>query len=182
VEFSIKQSSPEKQRSGCVVIGVYEGGKLSTAAQLLDKAAAHHLSDLIARGDMNGKVGSLLMLHHVANIVAERVLMVGLGKANEFAAKQLLDVLRATLGALQKTACKDAALYLTDLPVKGRDEAWKIMQTGADRCRIRLPVRPTQEQTCRCVDSAQNPAGLCRQTRQLLLKQRSAKPLLSHTA
>lgn len=128
MEFSIKQSSPEKQRSGCVVVGVYEGGKLSTAAQLLDKAAAHHLSDLIARGDMNGKVGSTMMLHHVANIVAERVLMVGLGKANEFSAKQLLDVLRATLGTLQKTACKDAALYLTDLPVKGRDEAWKTMQ------------------------------------------------------
>jgi len=128
VEFSIKQSSPEKQRSGCVVIGVYEGGKLSTAAQLLDKAAAHHLSDLISRGDMKGKAGSTLMLHHVGNIAAERVLMVGLGKANEFAAKQFLDVLRAALGALQKTACKDAALYLIDLPVKGRDEAWKVMQ------------------------------------------------------
>jgi leucyl aminopeptidase len=129
VEFSIKQSSPEKQRSGCVVIGVYEGGKLSTAAQLLDKAAAHHLSGLVSRGDMKGKVGSTLMLHHVANIAAERVLMVGLGKANEFAAKQFLDMLRATVGALQKTACKDAVLYLTDLPVKGRDEAWNIMQT-----------------------------------------------------
>jgi leucyl aminopeptidase len=129
VEFSIKQSSPEKQRSGCVVIGVYEGGKLSAAAQLLDKAASHHLRDFISRGDMNGKVGSTLMLHHVANIAAERVLMVGLGKANEFAAKQLLDVLRSALGALQKTACKEVALYLTDLPVKDREEPWKIMQT-----------------------------------------------------
>ncbi len=129
MEFSIKQSSPEKQRSDCVVVGVYESGKLSAAAQMLDKAAAHHLSDLIARGDMNGKVGSTLMLHHVTNIIAERVLLVGLGKTNEFATKQFLDVVRATFGALQKTACKDAALYLTDLSVKGRDEAWKIMQT-----------------------------------------------------
>jgi leucyl aminopeptidase len=129
VEFSIKQSSPEKQRSGCLVIGVYEGGKLSTAAQLLDKAASRHLRGFISRGDMNGKVGSTLMLHHVADIAAERVLMVGLGKADEFAAKQFIDVLRAALGALQKTACKDAALYLTDLPVKDRDEAWNIMQT-----------------------------------------------------
>ena len=129
MEFSIKQSGPEKQRSGCVVVGVYESGKLSTPGQLLDKAAGHHLSDLIARGDMNGKVGSTLMLHHVANIVADRVLMVGLGKANEFSSKQFVEVLRAALGALQKTACKDTALYLTDLPVKGRDEIWKIMQT-----------------------------------------------------
>lgn len=129
MEFSIKQGSPDKQRSDCVVVGVYEGGKLSAAAQLLDKAAAHQLSDLIARGDMNGKVGSTLILHHISGIVAQRVMMVGLGKANEFATKQLLDVVRASLGAVQKTACKDVALYLTDLPVKGRDDAWKILQT-----------------------------------------------------
>ena len=129
MEFSIKQSSPENQRSGCVVVGVYEGGKLSAAAQLLDKASEHHLSDLIARGDMNGKINTTLMLHHVTHIAAERVLMVGLGKANEFSAKQLIDVLQATFRALQKTACKDSALYLIDLPVKGRDESWKIMQT-----------------------------------------------------
>ncbi len=129
MEFSIKQSSPEKQHSGCVVVGVYENGKLSAPAQLLDKTAAHQLSDLVARGDMNGKVGSTLMLHHVANIAADRVMLVGLGKANEFASKQFLDVLRSTMGALHKTACKDAALYLTDLPVKGRDEAWNVMQT-----------------------------------------------------
>jgi len=128
VEFSIKQSSPEKQRSGCVVVGVYEGGKLSAAAQLLDKAASHHLRTLISRGDMNGRAGSTLMLHHITDIAAERVLMVGLGKAEEFAAKQFLDVLHAALGALQKTACKDAVLYFTDLTVNGRDEPWKIMQ------------------------------------------------------
>lgn len=128
MEFSIKQSSPEKQESDCVIIGVYEDGKLSAAAQLLDKAAAHQLSDLIKRGDMKGKLGSTLMLHHVPHIVADRVLMVGLGKTNEFSSKQFLDVLRASLGTLQKTVCKNAALYFTDLPVKGRDESWKIMQ------------------------------------------------------
>ncbi len=154
MEFSIKQSSPEKQRSGCVVIGVYEGGKLSTAAQLVDKAAARHLSGLVSRGDMNGKVGSTLILHHVANISAERVLMVGLGKADEFAAKQFIDVLRAAFGTLQKTACKDAALYLTDLPVKGRDEAWNIMQTvlvaaeSGYRC-DQLKSKPAQASTLR---------------------------------
>jgi len=129
VEFSIKQSSPEKQRSGCAVIGVYEGGKLSDAAQILDKAVSHQLSDLIARGDMNCKIGSALMLHHASNVVADRVLLVGLGKAGEFAARQFLDVLNATFSALQKSASKDAALYLTDLHVKGRDHAWKIKQT-----------------------------------------------------
>ncbi len=129
MEFSIKQSGPEKQRSGCVIVGVHEGGKLSTAGQQLDKATGHRLSDFIARGDMDGKPGSTLMLHHVENIAAERILLVGLGKAAEFTAKPFLDALRAIFGALQKTASKDAALYLIDFAVKGRDEAWKIKQT-----------------------------------------------------
>jgi len=128
VEFSIKQGSPEKLKSGSIVVGVYEGGKLSVPAQTLDKAAEHRLSDVIANGDMNGKAGSTLMLHHVPGIAAERVLLVGLGKAADFAAKPYLDALRAVFAVLQKTSGKDAALFLTDLAVKDRDESWKIKQ------------------------------------------------------
>ncbi len=129
MEFSIKQGSPEKLKSGCIVVGVYEGGKLSAAAQILDKAADHHLSDIIARGDMNGKAGSTLILHHVAGVIAERILLIGLGKIAEFADKSYLDALRATIAALHKTASKDAALFLTDLELKERDKSWKIKQT-----------------------------------------------------
>jgi len=127
VEFSIKQSSSEKQRSGCVVVGVYEGGKLSPAAQALDKAAAHHLSDLIARGDMNGKSASTLLLHKLPGIAAERVLLVGLGKASELDNKTSVDILRAAFAALNATATKDAALYIIDEGV-GKDAAWVIKQ------------------------------------------------------
>ncbi|MDH4234596.1 MAG: leucyl aminopeptidase, partial [Gallionella sp.] len=127
MEFSIKQGSPEKQRSGCVVVGIYEGGKLSAAAQLLDKSAAHHLSDLIARGDMSGKAGSTLMLHKVSGVAAERVLLAGLGKASELTSKISVDILRAVFSALKNTSAKDAALYLIDEGV-GRDATWAIRQ------------------------------------------------------
>ncbi|MDD4964831.1 MAG: leucyl aminopeptidase [Gallionella sp.] len=128
MEFSIKQSSSDKQRTGCVVVGVYANGKLSAAAQILDVAMQHQLSDLIARGDMEGKVGQTLLLPHVAGCVAERVLLVGLGKSSAFAATQFVDVLRAVFAVLHKSNCKEAALYLTDLAVSDRDEAWKITQ------------------------------------------------------
>ena len=81
MEFSIKQSSPEKQHSGCVVVGIFEGGKLSTAGQALDKAAKHALGDVVARGDMTGKAASTLLLHKLPGVAAERVLLFGLGKA-----------------------------------------------------------------------------------------------------
>jgi leucyl aminopeptidase len=127
VEFSIKQGNPEKLRSGCVVVGVYEGGKLSAAAQFLDKAAKHVLSDMIAFGDMSGKCASTLLLHKLPGIAAERVLLVGLGKASELNNKNSVDILRAAFSGLNGTPAKDAALYLIDEGV-GRDAAWVIRQ------------------------------------------------------
>ena len=127
MEFSIKQSSPEKLKSACLVVGVFEGGKLSPAAQVLDKAAEHALSDVIARGDMSGKAASTLLLHKLPGIAAERVLLVGLGKASELNNKTSLDIIDATFKALHATPAKDAALYITDEGV-GKDAAWVIKQ------------------------------------------------------
>ncbi len=128
MEFSIKQSSPDNQRSACLVLGVFEGGQLSPAAHILDQVVNHQLSDLIARGDMTGKVSSTVILHTLPGVAAERVLLIGLGKPEELNAKQFIDIVRTTFAALQKTICKDAALYFTDLAVKDRDESWKINQ------------------------------------------------------
>ncbi|MDD5180596.1 MAG: leucyl aminopeptidase, partial [Gallionellaceae bacterium] len=128
MEFSIKPGSPEKQHSGCAVAGVFEDGKLAGAAQVLDKAAKHYLSDIIARGDMSGKLATTLLLHKVPNIASERVLLVGLGKSTEFNAKQFLEAVRAALRGVQATGAKDATLYLTELPVAGRDSAWCMVQ------------------------------------------------------
>jgi len=140
VEFSIKQGSPEKLKVGCVVVGVFEGGKLSTAAQIIDKATKHALSDLIARGDMSGKSSSTLLLHRLPGVAAERVLLVGLGKASELNSKTSVEILRATFAALNATAAKDAVLYIADEGIgngaaasthrQARDsgQAWAIRQ------------------------------------------------------
>ena len=127
MEFSIKQSIPEKQQSGCVVVGIYLGGKLSAAAQLLNKASKNTLSEFIKRGDMNGKLASTLLLHKLPGITAERVLLVGLGKASEASYKTSIAVLRATYSAINGTPAKTAALYLVEEGL-GKDAAWAIKQ------------------------------------------------------
>ena len=132
LEFSIKQGAPDKQRCACVVVGVHEGGKLSGAAKILDVASKHTLSDLIARGDMSGKVASTLMLHNVPNTACERVLLVGLGKLNDPDTNNSnnsasLKILRSAFAALNATPAKDAMLYLIDEAV-GKDAAWVINQ------------------------------------------------------
>ena len=128
MEFSIKSGSPEKQRSACVVAGVFESRKLTTPAQAIDQVSGGHLADILRRGDMEGKLGSALLLHNVPGIPADRVLLVGCGKERDFREKAYREAVRSAIRALGETGSLDATLYLTELPVKKRDALWRIAQ------------------------------------------------------
>ena len=128
MEFSIKSAALDKQRSDCVVLGVFETRKPSAGAAALDRLANGYLSEIIRRGDMQGKLGSTLLLHKVPNTSFERVLLVGLGPESDFRDKEYRDACRAAMRALNETGAGDAISCLSELPVKKRDCAWKIMQ------------------------------------------------------
>jgi leucyl aminopeptidase len=129
VEFSIKSGSPEKQRSACVVVGVFESRKLTLPAELLDKAGGGYIGDIIRRGDMEGKSGTTLLLHNVPGTLCDRVLLVGLGKEKDFREKEFGQAIRTAVKTLNETGAFDASIFLTELAVKKRDVAWRIRQT-----------------------------------------------------
>ena len=129
MEFSIKTGGLEKQRSACVVVGVFTPRKLSPAASLIDRISGGYLSGITRRGDMQGKPGSTLLLHNVPRIDGERVLLVGLGREQEFKEQQYREAVRAAVKALNETGVPEGVLGLAELPVKKRDIAWKILQT-----------------------------------------------------
>jgi leucyl aminopeptidase len=128
VEFSIKSGAPEKQRSACVVVGVFESRKLSAAAESIDRASNGHLAEIVRRGDMEGKLGATLLLHNVPNVLGDRVLLVGLGREREFRDKEYRDACRAAVRTLNDTGAMEAVVFLTELPVRRRSSAWKIAQ------------------------------------------------------
>ncbi len=130
MEFSIKRTSPEKQRSACVVVGVFESRKLTGAAALIDEAANHYLSDIVRRGDMDGKAGSTRLLHDVPSTRCDRVLLVGLGKEKEFGDKEYGAAIRSAFKALNETGAADGTLFLTETGVKKRSLAWRIRQAA----------------------------------------------------
>src|SRR5687768_6081117 len=99
MEFSIKTGSPGKQRTGCVVVGAFEGRKLATGASAIDSASGGYLTDVLARGDHEGKLGTTLMLHDVPKVAAERVLVVGLGREREFVESSYRVALAAVMKA-----------------------------------------------------------------------------------
>ena len=130
MEFSIKTGNPEKQRSACVVVGVFEPRKLTPPAELLDNAANHYISEIVRRGDMDGKAGSTLLLHDAPSTLCGRVLLVGLGKEKEFREKEYCSAIRSAVKALAETGATDGTLFLTETPVKKRSLAWRVRQAA----------------------------------------------------
>ena len=128
LEFSIKSGAPEKQRTACVAVGVFEGRKLSAPAVDIDRASDGYLSDILRGGDMEGKSGATLLLHQVPNILADRVLLVGLGKERDFHEKAYRDAVATAVKTLRDTGSMEAVITLSEIPVRKRDVTWNIEQ------------------------------------------------------
>lgn len=128
MEFSVKSGSPEKQRSACIVVGVFEPRRLTSVAEQLDEISEGYISNLLRRGDLEGKPGQMLLLHHVPNILSERVLLVGCGKERELDERQYKQIISKTIKTLNETGSMEAVCFLTELHVKSRDTYWKVRQ------------------------------------------------------
>ncbi len=128
MEFSVKSGSPEKQRSACIVVGVYEPRRLSPVAEQLDQISEGYISNLLRRGDLEGKPGQVLLLHHVPNVLSERVLLVGCGKERELNERQYRQIIKKTIDTLNETGSMESVCFLTEMHVKGRDTYWKVRQ------------------------------------------------------
>ena len=128
MEFSIKAGTPEKQKTGCVVVGIFEPRRLSDAASALDRAAQGRIKAIVRQGDFEGKLNSTLLLPAIEGVAARRVLLLGLGKPADFGARQLRDAVRAAVRALGESGTEDALFYVAELNVQGRNAGWNALQ------------------------------------------------------
>jgi len=111
-------------KSGCIAVGIHEGGVLTPEAKALDAVEA--ISRAVASGDITGKTGSTLMLRQLAGVAAERVLLVGLGKAGSLADKAFKQGVGAALNHFARIGARDAVLALPLEQVEGRDIHWVL--------------------------------------------------------
>ena len=128
MHYSVAYGSPDKQKTGCVIAGIYDRRQLSTAARALDTASGGALTSALSHGDLDGKAGATLVLHGVPKISCERVLLVGLGRERDLDDANYNKALAASVRALRATGATGAVSYLTDLVVKDRGIAWKVRQ------------------------------------------------------
>ena len=128
MEFTAKTLLPEKQRTDCAVVAVFESHKLSGNALLIDKLSNSAITQIIKQGDFKAKSGQFLFLRNISGLPAERVLLVGVGKKTDISAVAFRKLLDQTSQTLLRTQAKDATVYLSDVNVVDQDDAWKLRQ------------------------------------------------------
>ena len=128
MQFSIKALSPEKTKTACVVVGVYQDQSLSASAKALDQASGGQIRQALKSGDLSGKQGSTLLLQGFSNQAA-RVLLVGLGSEKTLAKNTYLEIIRAAWKTLSTTGATDALWCLQEAPVNASDLGWKVRNT-----------------------------------------------------
>jgi len=130
MEFQASVSTVLSQKTDCIVVPVFNGGKFGKAAQAVDKESRGALKKLVKSGDLKDGAGEVALLPQLSGCAAERVLVVGMGDRDKVGATEFRKGVQAAAGALKKTASKNAVLYLADVSVKERDEAWKARQAA----------------------------------------------------
>ena len=130
IKFSIKTDEAAKLGCDCIVVGVHDPRQLMASGNAINKASGGHLAKILRSGDMNGKAGSTLLLHGVPGIAAPRVLLVGLGKKEEFTENRFRDAITSAIDALRNTGVEHIALTLTETPVGKRDITWNAAQVA----------------------------------------------------
>jgi leucyl aminopeptidase len=88
------------------------------------------LRALVARGDFEGKPGTVRVLYEVPSKRFERLVVVGLGKPDAVGAKQYRDAVGAATRALMETGATKATFFLAEIAVQGCDLRWKARQAA----------------------------------------------------
>jgi leucyl aminopeptidase len=152
MEYTVKSGNPEKQRIGCVVVPVFASRKPSSSAKIIDKVSNGYISNLVRRGEIEGDLGNLLLLHNVENTLCDRVLLVGCGKEKDIDAQTYYKIICNMVNRLQSSGATEIASYLTEIPVKRKDISWKIQHSieAIDECMYKFnQLKSKKEETRR---------------------------------
>lgn len=117
-----------------VIVNLFEGVKKPDGAtKAVDQALGGLISQVIARGEFQGKAGTSVLLHTQGKLRAERVLVVGLGKEEDFGLETVRSVSGEALRFLQRHSSRRVGTILhgTGAGGLGVKEAAQAIAEGA---------------------------------------------------
>jgi leucyl aminopeptidase len=121
MQVLIAQDAPVSVRTGALVVPVFTGGELSSAAKALDAALGGAISDLLASEEIKGKLADCALVH-AKDKPFHRVLVIGLGDRAKFEPQNLARYAGAAVRYLGRRNVADIAIALPD-EAKGNETA-----------------------------------------------------------
>ena len=121
MRFSVTTEAVSRQRTGCLILPVYSSGPLPSATAAVDKLARGAIASLVRSGDFRGELAEVLLLPALPRLVAERVLLVGLGAPGKLERKPFRRANRAACAAAGRLNVSSAVTALPLESVNGAD-------------------------------------------------------------
>lgn len=130
IQFSARVVDALKQSTDCLIVGCYEGLKLTATASSINAADAQQLEAILKRENFQGKAGQSLLLLNPQGIAAARLLVLGLGATKEGAvsSENYRKAVQKISDALRATTCTDLTLALADITVADQSIEWQARQ------------------------------------------------------
>ncbi len=121
MKYRVTTDHPARKSTPCLILGVFEGPKLSGPAALVDEKTAGRLQKILDRGDFEGKAGDTLPLYDVPGAAADCILLTGLGKPEKFDLAAYRKAVAKAIGLLQNRRPKKALCTLSAIDIQGAD-------------------------------------------------------------
>jgi leucyl aminopeptidase len=130
MEYFTTTSKASRRAVDCVIVGVYERGKLGAGAADIDAASKGAIKRHLKSGDISGNLGRCAVLTDVDGVRATRVAVVGLGKISEFDASRYRQAVAAALQAVSQSKSRQILNCLTLESVNGTDAYYLARHTA----------------------------------------------------
>ncbi|HZJ98161.1 MAG: leucyl aminopeptidase [Alcaligenaceae bacterium] len=105
MEFKVQAAkSIEEIKTPALIVGVYQDQLLGIAAEAIEKASKNAISPLLDK-EFKASLGSHLVLRDLEGVAAKRIILIGLGKKEDYSPKAILKAHEAVA-----KACNDLSL------------------------------------------------------------------------
>jgi leucyl aminopeptidase len=132
MQYFVTSDALASQNTDCLVVAIYDGGELSPSAAQLDEDTQGAVQRVIDSGDITGKAGQTLFIHHASGITSPRILLVGLGKKAKTSENDFNTSTNAMAKVLNDSGAQSAVCSFAEVEVTDRSPAWKVRQTVAN--------------------------------------------------
>lgn len=126
MKINIKTLTAKNENDRCLMVGVYEGGELTTSGKEIDKSNQNVIANILKQGIFEAKAGQTLPLFPTGKSSFTCILLIGCGKKNKLNATLFRKIVISAIISLRSLKIRDAACFLSEIEMNDRTLAWKI--------------------------------------------------------